>query len=108
MEPVPLTEIHSVVPEWIPANEPAIALRGGYSHQVYALGQRHVPRMAPPERAHRLRHEALILADLGGRVDLDAFRHVVARVVGEFDVSEPDGRPEFGSRGGWRGLVVNR
>lgn len=108
MEDVPLAQIHSVVPEWSPANEPAIALRGGYSHQVYALGQRHVLRMAPPERAHRLRHEALILADLAGRVDLHAFRHVLPRVVGEFDVSEPDRRPEFGSRGEWRGLVVNR
>ena len=108
MEDVPLAEIHSVVPEWSPANEPAVALRGGYSHQGYALGQRHVLRMAPPERADWFRHETLILADLAGRVDLDAVRHVLPRVVGEFDVSEPDRVPESGSRGEWRGLVVNR
>ena len=108
METPPSDVLRTIVPEWDPTADPPLELSGGYSHRVFALGQRHVVRLAPPDRAHRLRHEALILAELAGRDDVETLRHVLPRVVGEFDVSEPVTRPELGSRGEWRGLVVNR
>ena len=115
METLPADVLRTIVPEWDPTADPPSELTGGYSHRVFALGQRHVVRLAPPDRAHRLRHEALILAELAGRDDVETFRHVLPQVVGEFDVNMAHAEnPSHAVNATqshwdrWRGLVINR
>jgi Mg2+/Co2+ transporter CorC len=65
--------------------------------------------MAAPGRAHRLRHGAVVLAELGGRRDLNQIRDVLPQLDGEFQV-DPDSEesPSHRTRSEWRGFVINR
>lgn len=105
---LPLLALGAFVPSWRPDVERPVALTGGYSHGVYALGDKHVLRFAVPERAERLRHETLTLNDLGARPDLAGIADRLPKVVASFDAGKAtDGRCRSKWRG-WHGLIINR
>ena len=97
-----------MLPAWCPEVEQPVALAGGYSHGVYALGDNHVLRFAVAERAERLRHETVTLNDLGARTDLVDIADRLPRVVASFD-AEMATNGSLGSKWqGWHGLIINR
>ena len=101
---LPVDSVRALLPDWDPVRVSAVPLTGGYSHRVHAIGDHHVLRMAPPARAGRLRHEALVLDAMSSHPDLHPFRPKLPRIVGEID-GESSGDPRWR---GWRGIVINR
>lgn len=105
---LPLATLRAVLPEWHPDVDRPVAFSGGYSHGVYALGGSHVLRFAVPERAERLRHEAVILNDLRARPDLVDIANRLPRVVASFDGAMSTNDSLSSRWRGWHGLIINR
>ncbi len=105
---LPVASLRAILPTWHPERDCPVALSGGYSHGVYALGGSHVLRFAIPERAERLRHEAVILNDLGARPGLVDIADRLPRVVASFDGALSTNDSLSSRWRGWHGLIINR
>lgn len=82
---LPVSAMMANLPTWQPLVDPTIALAGGYSHLVFALGGDHVLHLPSRNSPGPLRHGSVILHRLHARSDLASAESRLPRVFASFD-----------------------